>query len=119
MSVADDGRCPGADRRLRMADIETATETIVVITIAFIAVGVSLAVASGFALRAARIDMAASSSWPLGSTFVNLDRPARPRGVQEEDLPRFVFRDRVPSSAGTGTTPASIDLGPALEVGAC
>ena len=49
------------------------SETIVVIAIAIIAVGVALAI--GFVFLAARIEIAASSSWPLGSLFVNLDRP--------------------------------------------
>ena len=119
MPVTDEGRCLGADRRSTMAEVETATQRIVVIAIAIIAVGAALALALAFAFRAAYVEVAASSSWPPFSMFDNIDRPDRPRGMQEEDLPRFFFRDRVPSPTGTGTEPASVGLGPALEVGSC
>ncbi len=38
------------------------------------------------------------STWP-SAFVVSRAMPPRPRGVQEEDLPPFVFRDRAPSPA--------------------
>jgi hypothetical protein len=102
-----------------MGDIETATETIVVFTIAIITVvvGVGVALVIGLAFRKVRIDVA-TSPWPL-AMFVNPGMPDRPQGVQEEDLPRFVFRERVPSSEAVATATTSVDFGRASDVGVC
>ena len=61
-----------------------------------IALGIALVI--GIALRSATVGTAGSSAWEIGNLFVSPRLPDRPRGVQEEDLPPFVFHRRRPSS---------------------
>ena len=63
---------------------------------------VALILATAWAIANAKVEVAGTSTWPFGTFFVGQSMSPRPRGVQEEDLPRFVFRDRVASPA-TGT----------------
>ena len=72
---------------------------IVIIAVSFV---IALVFVAAVALVAGRVDVESSSSWPLSGMFVSPRLPDRPRGVQEEDLPPFVFhsearrRDRGP-----------------------
>ena len=59
-------------------------------------IAVVLAVVLSFA--AARVEVATSSTSSLGALLDTASMPARPRGVQEEDLPRFVFRGEAPAA---------------------
>ena len=62
------------------------------ITIAII-IGVSaVALAVALSVAAARIEVATSYTSALGALLDTGSMPPRPRGVQEEDVPRFVFR---------------------------
>jgi type IV secretory pathway protease TraF len=70
-----------------------------VIAIVILMVLVAVVLAAALWIAAARVDVATSSSGALGAFFVSPGMSARPRGVQEEELPRFVFRDRVASPA--------------------
>ena len=51
---------------------------------------------TALAFAVARVEVDAST-WPK-AFVISTSMPPRPRGVQEEDLPRFVFRDRAPSA---------------------
>jgi hypothetical protein len=53
---------------------------------------------TALAFAVARVDVDVST-WPK-AFVVGQEMPPRPRGVQEEDLPRFVFRDRTSTRAG-------------------
>jgi hypothetical protein len=61
-------------------------------------VGVALGIASiiAIALRSATDGATGSSSWEIGHLLVSPRLPDRPRGVQEEDLPPFVFHSEAP-----------------------
>jgi hypothetical protein len=67
------------------------------IDIDLILVAVELALLVAFAVMASRVDVSLESSNPLANPFPTTREPARRQGVQEADLPRFVFRDRAPS----------------------
>ena len=60
-------------------------------------VAVELALFIGFAALVSRLDIATPSPSLLGEPFSAARLPDRPRGVQEDDLPRFVFRAPAPS----------------------
>jgi hypothetical protein len=62
---------------------------IAIAAIAGVALGIALVL--GVAVGSAKVGVADSSSWEIGSLFVSPRLPDRPRGVQEEDLPPFVF----------------------------
>ncbi len=44
--------------------------------------------------------LGAGSTSSLADLLASPTMPARPRGVQESDLPRFVFRDTSPADTG-------------------
>jgi hypothetical protein len=66
---------------------------------------VAAVIATVLALAASHVEV--STAGVRGTLFfVSPSMPPRPRGVQEEDLPRFAFRDRVASPAtATATAP--------------
>ncbi|MFL5673288.1 MAG: hypothetical protein ACJ77C_14470 [Chloroflexota bacterium] len=64
------------------------------IVITLISLALAFALVVGLALSLDRAGIATTSPGVIGIPFVAPDAPARARGVQEEDLPRFVFRDR-------------------------
>jgi hypothetical protein len=66
-------------------------------TIDALLVAVELALIVGFAVMVSRLEIVTSSSSPLGEPFSAAPLPDRPQGVQEEDLPPFVFRAPAPS----------------------
>jgi len=72
-----------------------------VIAIVILAILVAVVLAAALSIAASRVEVATSSAGALGAFFVSPAMPARPRGAQEEDLPRFVFRDPVASPATT------------------
>jgi hypothetical protein len=59
---------------------------------------IALVLLAALAFAASRVGVDAST-WP-SAIFVSPAMPPRPRGIQEEDLPRFVFRDRAAAPAG-------------------
>ncbi|HEX6868427.1 MAG TPA: hypothetical protein VF119_06460 [Candidatus Limnocylindrales bacterium] len=62
----------------------------ITIVIVLAVIGVALAVGMSFA--AGRVEVATSSTSLLGALLDTGSMPARPRGMQEVDLPRFVFK---------------------------
>ena len=64
---------------------------------AIIAILILFVGAAAFVAR--RFEMETSGSWPFDAMIMSQRLPDRPRGVQEEDLPRFVFRDEAPAAA--------------------
>ena len=66
----------------------------IVIVLGVIAVVLAVVLSFG----AAQFDVATSSTSSLGALLDTGSMPARPRGVQEEDLPRFVFRGEAPAA---------------------
>ncbi len=59
------------------------------------------AVIAGFAcIVAVGAKLGAGSPNSLTGLFVSPNQPPRPRGVQESDLPPFVFRDTNPIGTG-------------------
>jgi len=60
-------------------------------------VAIEIALIIGFAVMVSRLDIATPSPSQLGEPFSASRLPDRPRGLQEDDLPRFVFRDGAPS----------------------
>ena len=75
------------------------------IAIVILMILVAVVLAAALSIAASRVEVATSSAGALGAFFVSPAMPARPRGVQEEELPRFVFRDRLASPA-TVSAPA-------------
>ncbi len=67
------------------------------ITLDTILVAIEIALFIGFGLMVSRLDFSADSPKALGVPFAISPLPDRPQGVQEEDLPRFVFRNPAPS----------------------
>jgi hypothetical protein len=66
-------------------------ETIVMIDIIAISFVVGFALVVAIAVAAGRVDVETSSTTSLGTLFM-VQRPLdRPRGMQEEDLPPFIF----------------------------
>lgn len=51
--------------------------------------------------------LGAGSTDSIAGLFVLPAMPPRPRGVQEEDLPPFVFRDARPNETTAATAPAT------------
>jgi hypothetical protein len=74
-------------------------ETSLMIVITAVSIVIGLVFVAAVAFVAGRVEIESSPTWSLGSIFVSPPLPDRPRGVQEEDLPRFVFRTE---AAGTG-----------------
>jgi hypothetical protein len=77
---------------------ETIVMTLVVVTAIF-GIAVVLVLVVGIALSAPTVETPGLSTWTLGNMFVGARPSDRPRGVQEEDLPRFVFKDTAPAAA--------------------
>ena len=74
------------------------------IVIALVALGLGLALILALTYALDRVTVAAYGIDFVGNAFVMPTKEAkRPRGVQEEDLPRFVFRDR-PWTPPAGTS---------------
>lgn len=66
----------------------------------------TISLLAGFALIiVVGAKLGAGSPESLAGLFALEPMPARPRGVQEDDLPRFVFRDL--SRRGTSASPAN------------
>jgi hypothetical protein len=89
------------------------------IVIALVALGLGLALILALTYALDRVSVAANGVDFVGNAFVlPMNEAKRPRGVQEVDLPRFVFRDR-PWAPPVGTsTPAGPLFGRApLAVG--
>jgi hypothetical protein len=63
-----------------------------VITIVIVLGVVTAVVAVALSFAAARVEVATSSTSSLGALLDTGSMPPRPRGVQEADLPRFVFK---------------------------
>ena len=59
-----------------------------------IGIAIGLALILSVALADAIVETSSSAIWTAGNLFLSPRLPDRPRGVQEEDLPPFVFRDR-------------------------
>ena len=88
----------------------------IVIALVSLALGLAIFLALAYALD--RVGVAANGADALGNAFVlPMKEAGRPRGVQEEDLPRFVFRDRpwappagtsAPSGPRFGRTPLAV-----------
>jgi hypothetical protein len=78
-----------------MASVTTLIEgAIVVIAIVIVFAAVAAVLAGALAFAATRVEVASTSTSSFGGFVVSAPMPARPRGVQEEDLPPFVFHDR-------------------------
>jgi len=73
------------------------TETTTVLTIVIVLGAITLLAATVLTFASVRVNLDAST-WP-SAFVVSPAMPPRPHGVQEEDLPPFMFRDRAPSSA--------------------
>lgn len=88
----------------------------IVITLVSLALAVALIVGLAFSIDQAGV--AASSPGVIGMTSVAPDAETRARGVQEADLPRFVFRDR-PWAPPSGASPERAPFGrvPKLALG--
>lgn len=69
------------------------------IAIVILMILVAVVLAAAIWIAASHVEVATSSSGALAAFFVSPAMPARPRGAQEEDLPRFMFHDRVASPA--------------------
>ena len=88
------------------------------IVIALVSLGLGLALFLALAYALDRVGIAANGTDFIGSAFVlPMSEALRPRGVQEEDLPRFVFRDRpwaplagmsAPADPRFGRTPIAV-----------
>jgi hypothetical protein len=78
----------------------------IVIALVSLALGLALFLALVSALD--RVSIAADGADFIGGAFVlPMKEAKRPRGIQEEDLPRFVFRDRPwAPPAGTSAPPS-------------
>jgi len=68
--------------------------------IALISFGLGLALILALAFGLGRAGVAPDSSSILGIGFSAPDLTRRPRGVQEEDLPRFVFTGETSAAFG-------------------
>ena len=68
--------------------LKGATTVIVAIAATIAILFVFIAVAAAVARH---LELESSSPWPYGGLFMSPRLPDRPRGVQEEDLPPFVF----------------------------
>ena len=64
------------------------------ITFDTILLAIELALLIGLGLMVSRLDFTPDSPSPLGDALTMPILPQRPQGVQEEDLPRFVFRSQ-------------------------
>lgn len=64
------------------------------IVITLVSLALAFALIGGLAFSVDRAGVAASSPGVIGIAFVPPDHETRALGVQEADLPRFVFRDR-------------------------
>jgi hypothetical protein len=62
--------------------------------ITLVSLALTLALIVGLMSSLDRAGIAGSSPGVLGIPFLTAERPTRAQGVQEVDLPRFVFRDR-------------------------
>ena len=60
----------------------------------------------GLAISLDRAGIAADGPGSFGIAFIGTDHSGLARGVQEEDLPRFVFRDRPWAPPADAPTPA-------------
>ena len=88
------------------------------IVIALVSLGLGLALFVAIAFAIDRVTIASNGTDFLGSAFVlPMKEAKRPRGVQEADLPRFVFRDRpwtppagtfAPAAPRFGRTPLAV-----------
>ena len=92
MSGSDPGRWLAAGGRatLTVSFLKGATTVIVMIAATVVILLVFVGAAS---VVARHLEIESSSSWPYSGLFMSPRLPDRPRGTQEEDLPRFVFRD--------------------------
>ena len=75
------------------------------IVITLISLGLAAAIIIGLAYSLDRAGIAADGPGSFGVPFVASDLPGQARGVQEEDLPRFVFRDRPWAPPADAPTP--------------
>jgi hypothetical protein len=74
-------------------------------------------VVAGYALVIAiAARLGAGSTTSLADTLASPTMPARPRGVQESDLPRFVFREA--TAVDANAPPARAVAGRVYETGA-
>ena len=67
------------------------------LTIVIVLGAIALLFATVLTFASVRVDLDVST-WP-SAFVVSSAMPPRPRGVQEEDLPPFMFRDRASSAA--------------------
>ena len=82
------------------------------IVIALVSLGLGLALFVAIAFSIDRVTIASNGTDFLGSAFVlPMTEAKRPRGVQEADLPRFVFRDRPWTSPADTPAPAGPRFG--------
>ncbi len=72
-------------------------------TTVIVAIAATIAILFVFIAAAAavarRLEIESSSAWPYSGLFMSPRLPDRPRGVQEEDLPRFVFKETAPTAS--------------------
>ena len=66
------------------------------IAIGLLSFGIGVALFLGLSYVLDRAGVASDASDTLGVLFVMPNQPKRPRGVQEDDLPRFAFRSDAP-----------------------
>ena len=79
------------------------------LTIVIVLGAIALLFATVLTFASVRVDLDVST-WP-SAFVVSRAMPPRPRGVQEEDLPPFVFRDRVSSPADSDVATESFASG--------
>ena len=78
------------------------------IVITLISLGLAFAIIVGLAFSLDRVGIASTGPGTIGIAFIASNLPERAPGVQEDDLPRFVFQDRPwtpPAGASTPTAP--------------
>ena len=73
------------------------TETTTVLTIVIVLGAITLLAATVLTFASVRVDLDVSTG--PSAFVVSPAMPPRPQGVQEEDLPPFMFRDRASSPA--------------------
>ena len=82
------------------------------IVIALVSLGLGLAIFLALTYTLDRVTIAANGMDFVGNAFVlPVTEAKRPRGVQEEDLPRFVFRDRPWTPPARTSAPAGPRFG--------
>jgi len=70
-----------------------------VITIVIVLGVLAAVLAVALSFEAARVEVATSSTSSLGALLDTGSMPPRPRGMQEVDLPRFVFKAKASAAA--------------------